>query len=151
MKMYIDESDKHFWVIKNAFYNFVIPCFNFELSAILQDLLMTSFCFEKVKKVYETDYVSKRKLTKRTFLQLSCLSRHHGSPRGNFYSIHSAQLKCLLQLYLLSLLHLLMAPIQPSCFAVQFLGWPFLSPFSWSMKMMKTKANQGTTRARYAC
>ena len=56
-------------MMKNVVYNFMIPCFILELSNILYDCLMTSFCLQKVKKVYEADYVSKRKLTQRTFFQ----------------------------------------------------------------------------------
>ena len=67
-------------MIKNVFENFVIPCLSFDLSTILYDWLMTSFCLQKVKKMHEADYVSQRKLTPRTFLKLACLSEHHISP-----------------------------------------------------------------------
>ena len=51
----------------------MIPCFIFELSTILYDWLMTSFCLQKVKKMHEVDCVSKRKLTEKSFLELTCL------------------------------------------------------------------------------
>ena len=57
-------------MIKTVVYNFVIPSFIFELSAILYDWLMMSFRLQNVKKVYETDHVSKRKSTQRTFFSL---------------------------------------------------------------------------------
>ena len=67
-------------MIKNVVENFVIPCFIFELYTILYDWLMTSYCLQKVKKMYVADYVSQRKLTPRTFLKLTCLSKNHISP-----------------------------------------------------------------------
>ena len=45
-------------MIKNVFYHFVIPCFIFELYTILYDWLMTSFCLQKVMKIYEAGYAS---------------------------------------------------------------------------------------------
>ena len=45
-------------MIKNVVYHFVIPCFIFELYTILYDWLMTSFCLQKVMKMYEAGYVS---------------------------------------------------------------------------------------------
>ena len=67
MKIFIDENECHFEMMKSVVYYFVIPCFIFELSTILYDWLMTSFCLQKVKKVYEADYVSNRKLTQKNF------------------------------------------------------------------------------------
>ena len=55
MKIFIDENEYHFETMKSVVYNFVIPCFIFELSTILYDWLMTSFCLQKVKKLYEAD------------------------------------------------------------------------------------------------
>ena len=49
--------------MRNVVYNFVIPCFIFELYIILYDWLMTSFCLQKVMKMYEAGYVPRRKLT----------------------------------------------------------------------------------------
>ena len=43
---------------KNVVYHFVIPCFIYELDTILYDWLMTSFCLQKVMKMYEAGYVS---------------------------------------------------------------------------------------------
>ena len=54
-------------MVKKVVYNILIPCFIFELSTILYDWLMKSCSLQKVKKAYEADYVSKRKLTQRTF------------------------------------------------------------------------------------
>ena len=54
-------------MLKNVARNFVMPCFIFELSTILNYWLMTSFCLQKVKKVYLADYVSKGELSQRTF------------------------------------------------------------------------------------
>ena len=62
---------------KNVVYHIVIPCFIFKLYTILYDWLMTSFCLQKVMKMYEAGYVYKRKLTPRTFLKLAYLSKHH--------------------------------------------------------------------------
>ena len=59
-------------MIKNVVHNHLIPCFILELSMILYDEVIS---LQKVKNVFEADYVSKRKLTQRT-----CLSRHHISP-----------------------------------------------------------------------
>ena len=74
-------------MIKNVVYNFAFSyyfvyyySYNFEsffISKLSIDWLMTSFCLQKVKKMYEGDYVSKRKLTLRTVLKLTCLSKHH--------------------------------------------------------------------------
>ena len=58
MKIFIDANEQHFGMIKNVVYHFVIPCFIFELYTILYYWLMTSFCLQKVKKMYEADYVS---------------------------------------------------------------------------------------------
>ena len=66
-------------MMKNVAYNFVIPCSIFELSIVLYDWLMTSFCLQKVKKMYEAKF-PERKSAQRTFLQLACLSKHHISP-----------------------------------------------------------------------
>ena len=67
-------------MIKNVVYEFLIPCFIAELSTILYDWLMTSFCLQKIKQKYEADYVSKRKLTEGTFLPLTRLSKNRSSP-----------------------------------------------------------------------
>ena len=69
MEFLIDANEWHFWMIKNVVYNFAIPCLNFELSIILYDWPVASFCSQKVKEVYEADYVSNRTLTQRGFLQ----------------------------------------------------------------------------------
>ena len=45
-------------MIKDVVYNFVIPCFIFELSTILYDWLITSFCLQTGKIMYEAGYVS---------------------------------------------------------------------------------------------
>ena len=49
----------------------------FELSTILYDKLMTSFCLQKIKDVFKVDYVSKGKPTPKKFSSVECLSKHH--------------------------------------------------------------------------
>ena len=64
-------------MIRNIVYDFVVPCFIFELYTILYDWLMMSFCLQNLKKMYEIDYVSKMKIDSKNFLRLTCLSQHH--------------------------------------------------------------------------
>ena len=54
-------------MMKNFVKNFLIPCFIFELSFNLHDLLMASFCLQIEKKVYNVELVSNRKLTQGLF------------------------------------------------------------------------------------
>ena len=56
-------------VVKNVW----IPCFIFELSTVLYNWLMTSFCLQNVKKIYKIYYISRGKSTQRSFFQLKWL------------------------------------------------------------------------------
>ena len=56
MKIFIDENEYYFQMMKNVVYSFVIPCFTFGLSIISYDWLRTSFCLQKVKKLYEAKF-----------------------------------------------------------------------------------------------
>ena len=48
---------------KNVVQNLLIPYFIFELSTILFDWLMTSFCLQRVKRTYEMYFILKGKST----------------------------------------------------------------------------------------
>ena len=55
-------------MIKHVIYNIFIPCFIFALSTVLYIRLMTSFCLQKVKKVYKVDHVAKENSYQKTFV-----------------------------------------------------------------------------------
>ena len=63
VKIFIGAKDKDCWMIQNVVKNFWIPCFIFELSTVLYDWLMTSFCLQKAKKVYKIYCNSREKST----------------------------------------------------------------------------------------
>ena len=48
---------------KECHLKFVIPCFIFEISTILYDWLMMSFCFQNVKNVYQIYCFPKEKFS----------------------------------------------------------------------------------------
>ena len=54
-------------MIDNAVYNFVIPCFIFELSTILYDWRIRSFCLQKVKKMYKVELCFQKEIDSKNF------------------------------------------------------------------------------------